>query len=178
MNTGERVHSYANAFFEAAFERWLDALHSAATALASGQHGRLTDLQASGADFALQQRAIDGLLPAGADPLMRNLLYTLAQHGDLDLLGAITEALRARVRQAEAGPIPVEVVTAIALTSEQQAALEAKLAAQYGAALSYAYRVDPTILGGMIVRVGDKLIDGSVASKLAAMKQALGVTGS
>ena len=39
------------------------------------------------------------------------------------------------------------------------------------------YRVDPAILGGLIVRVGDKLIDGSVASRLAAMKQALGVTG-
>lgn len=171
MKTGERVHSYANAFFEAAFERWLGALQSAATALA-GQ----ANLQADSADFAQQQRALDSLLPADADPLVRNLLYTLAQHGDLALLGQIVEALRGRVRQAGAGPIPVEVVTAIALADEQRAALEAKLAAQYGTALSYVYRVDPAILGGMIVRVGDKLMDGSVASKLAAMKQALGVT--
>lgn len=177
MNTGERVQSYANAFFEAAFERWLGALQGAAAALA-GQHGRLADLQGAGANFAQQQRVLDGLLPADADPLTRNLLYTLAQHGELDLLGDITEALRARVRRAEAGPIPVEVVTAIALTAEQQAALQTRLAAQYSGALSYTYRVDPAILGGMIVRVGDKLMDGSVASRLAAMKQALGVTGS
>lgn len=178
MNTGERVQSYANAFFEAAVERWLDTLHAAATALASGQHGRLADLQAGGAGFAQQQRALDGLLPSDADPLVRNLLYTLAQHDDLDLVGEVTEALRVRVRQVGSGPIPVEVLTAIALSDDQRAALEAKLAAQYGAALSYTYRVDPAILGGMIVRVGDKLMDGSVASKLAAMKQALGVTGS
>lgn len=176
MNTGERVHSYATAFFEAATERWLSPLHDAAAALAAGQGGRLAELQAGGADFAAQQRALAGLLPADADPLVRNLLYTLAEHDDLDLLGDIVETLRARVRQAEAGPIPVEVTTAIALTAEQQAALEARLVAQYGAALSYAYRVDPAILGGMVVRVGDKLIDGSVASKLAAMKQTLGVS--
>ncbi len=175
MNTGERVQSYANAFLEAAFERWLGALQGAATALA-GQHGRLADLQGVGADFALQQRALDSFLPADADPLARNLLYTLAQHGDLELLGDITEALRARVRQAEAGPVPVEVVTAIALTADQRATLETKLAAQHSGALSYTYQVDPAILGGMIVRIGDKLMDGSVASKLAAMKQALGVT--
>lgn len=174
MKTGERVQSYANAFFEAAFERWLGALQGAATALA-GQQGRLAELQAGGADFAQQQRGLDSLLPADADPLARNLLYTLAQHGDLGLLSEITEALRARMRQAEAGPIQVEVVTAIPLTGEQQSALEARLVAQYGGALSYAYQVDPAILGGMIVRVGDKLMDGSVASKLAAMKQALGV---
>lgn len=175
MNTGERAQSYANAFFEAAFERWLNTLQDVATAL-TGQHGRLAELASSGADFAQQQRALDSLLPADADPLVRNLLYTLAQHGDLGLLGEITAALHARVRQAEAGPIPVEVVTAIALTAEQRATLETRLAAQYGATLNYAYRVDPAILGGMIVRVGDKLMDGSVAGKLAALKQALGVT--
>lgn len=176
MNTGDRVHSYANAFFEAAFERWLDALQGVASAVA-GQHGRLAELTASGADFAQQQQALAGLMPADADPLVRNLIYTLAQRGELPLLGDVIEALRARVRQAGAGPTPVEVVTAIALTDEQRVTLEAKLAAQYGTALSYAYQVDPAIMGGMIVRIGDKLIDGSVASKLAAMKQALGVTG-
>ena len=72
--------------------------------------------------------------------------------------------------------MPVEVVSAIALTDEQRKSLDAKLEAQYGVNLSFSYRVDPAILGGLIVRVGDKLIDGSVASKLAAMKQTLGVT--
>jgi F-type H+-transporting ATPase subunit delta len=51
----------------------------------------------------------------------------------------------------------------------------ARLETQYGADLDVRYKVDPTILGGLIVRVGDKLIDGSVASRLAAMKQVLGV---
>ena len=43
--------------------------------------------------------------------------------------------------------------------------------------LNVHYRVDPAILGGLIVRVGDRLIDNSLAARLAAMRQTLGVTG-
>jgi F-type H+-transporting ATPase subunit delta len=78
--------------------------------------------------------------------------------------------------QAAAGPTPVEVTTATPLEPDQRQALETKLISQYGANLAYEYKVDSAILGGMIVRVGDKLIDGSVASRLAALKQTLGVT--
>ena len=88
----------------------------------------------------------------------------------------VVRPARRVVHRAEAAPVPVEVVSAIALTESSARALVAKLEAQYGANLSFSYRVDPSILGGLIVRVGDKLIDGSVASRLAAMKQALGVT--
>ena len=107
---------------------------------------------------------------------MRNLLAVLLQDGELGLLPEITAALRERARQIGAAPVPVEVVSALPLADDQQQALVAKLQAQYGSNLTFSYRVDPAILGGLIVRVGDKLIDGSVASKLAAMKQALGVT--
>jgi len=96
------------------------------------------------------------------------------QHGDLGLLPDIMAALRQR--GAEAAPIAVEVVTAAALDDDQRQTLEARLVAQHGAGLTFSYRTDPAILGGIIVRIGDKLIDGSVAGKLAAMKQALGVT--
>jgi F-type H+-transporting ATPase subunit delta len=174
MNTGERVQSYASAFFEAAFEHWLGGLEQLAGVLA--ENGALrARLQAVDVDFAVRQAALDGVMLAGADPLVRNLLYTLLQRGDLGLLGEIIGALRSRVRRAEAEPIPVEVVTAVPLDDAQRQQLMARLEAQHGAGLAYSYRVDPAILGGMIVRVGDKLIDGSVASKLAAMKQALGV---
>ena len=73
-------------------------------------------------------------------------------------------------------PVQVEVVSAVPLTDAERQTLLAKLEAQHGAGLDLRYRVDPAILGGLIVRIGDKLIDGSVASKLAAMKQVLGVS--
>jgi F-type H+-transporting ATPase subunit delta len=107
---------------------------------------------------------------------VRNLLSVLMQRGDLTLLNEVIGALRQRIRSAEVGPTAVEVTTAATLADDQRASLESKLTQQYGSALAFSYRVDPAILGGMIVRVGDKLIDGSVASRLAAMKQALGVS--
>lgn len=173
MNTAaERAQSYARAFFEAAFERWLGILDDVARKLA-GNPALLANLQSTATDFAERQVALDSFLPADTDPLVRNLLYTLLQHGELNLLPEIASSLRAR--STAAAPIPVEVTTALPLEDQQRQALEEKLAKEYGAGLAFNYRVDPAILGGIIVRVGDKLIDGSLASRLAAMRQALGV---
>jgi F-type H+-transporting ATPase subunit delta len=173
MNDG-RVQSYATAFYEAAFEHWLNALDAAAVALARNP-GLLDRLQDEQADFATRQRQLDGIVLPETDASVRNLLYTLLQRGDLSLLPQVSEALRQRVHEAETGPVPVEVVTAVPLADDQRQTLETRLRAQYGTALIYEYRIDPAILGGMIVRVGDQLIDGSVATRLAAMKQTLGV---
>jgi F-type H+-transporting ATPase subunit delta len=179
MNTQDRdlARSYAEAFFAAVFERWLHVLTDAAAALIRDE--RLTDRgQVGQMDFSARKALIDNILPGDVDLPVRNLLYTLTQRGDLRLLHEIIAALQARMARPGEAKTPVEVVSALPLTEDERAALAAKLAGQYGAGLDFAYRVDPAILGGLVVRVGDKLIDGSVASKLAAMKQALGVTGS
>jgi len=174
MNTGDRAHSYATALFEAAFERLIQPLEATAQVLAN-QPALLERLVAGDTEFETRKKALDATFTGEVDPLARNLLYSLLQRGDLPLLGEVISALHGRMSQAEAGPTPVEVVTATPLADDQRGALEAKLSAQYGGNLAYTYRVDAAILGGMIVRVGDKLIDGSVAARLAAMKQSLGV---
>ena len=175
MNTDERVQSYASAFFEAALERWATTLDGVAEAVAKNPQvaERVAHVVE---DFAARHHLLDQVIPGDADLPVRNLLLMLIQSGEVKLLPDIVVALRERVRRAEIAPVPAEVVSAIALTDEQRKSLVAKLEAQYGVNLSFSYRVDPSILGGLVVRVGDKLIDGSVASKLAAMKQALGVT--
>jgi F-type H+-transporting ATPase subunit delta len=175
MNTGDRAHTYATAFYEATFERLIGSLSAAARALVE-QPGLLQRLQSTDVDFAARQAALDGALVDGVDPIARNLLYTLLQHGDLPMLGEVITSLRAHIAQISSGPTPVEVTTATPLAPDQRQALEAKLVSQYGGNLVYAYKVDSAILGGIIVRIGDKLIDGSVASRLAALKQTLGVT--
>jgi F-type H+-transporting ATPase subunit delta len=175
MNMDELVQSYASAFFEAALERWAATLDGVAKAVA--KNPQVAERVAYVVeDFAARHHLLDQVIPSDADLPVRNLLLTLIQRDELKLLPAIVGALRERVHRAEIAPVPVEVVSAVALTDEQRRSLVAKLEAQYGVNLSFSYRVDPSILGGMIVRVGDKLVDGSVASKLAAMKQALGVT--
>jgi F-type H+-transporting ATPase subunit delta len=65
------------------------------------------------------------------------------------------------------------VTSAVELTADQRARLEEKLRKQYGGELAFDYRTDESILGGVVVRIGDVVIDGSIAGKLQAMKQKL-----
>lgn len=175
MSTPDRVRSYADAFYQAAFERWLNVLEGVAGQLGQDR-GLLDRLQAADTEFTARQPLLDRLLPSDTDAPVRNLLYTLMQHGDLAALGDVAGALRQRIVSAQAAPVVVEVVSAVALTAAEREALVGKLEAQFGSGLDCHYRVDPAILGGLIVRVGDKLIDGSLATRMAAMKQTLGVT--
>jgi F-type H+-transporting ATPase subunit delta len=175
MSTQDRARSYAEAFYEAALERWIAMLDAASDVLA--RDGSLLDrAQVGQLEFSARRSLLDGMVPSDADLPVRNLLYALAQRGDLGLLPDITLALRARMAQAAEATTRVEIVSAIPLTEAETALLTEKLAAEFGSGLEFHYRVDPAILGGLIIRAGDKLIDGSVASRLAAMKQALGVT--
>jgi F-type H+-transporting ATPase subunit delta len=175
MSTEDRARSYAEAFYEAALERWIAALDAASGVLARDR-SLLDRAQVGQVEFSARRALLDSMVPADADPPVHNLLYALAQRGDLSMLPDIAVALRARMGQTAEAATRVEIISALPLTETETALLTEKLAAEYGSGLEFQYRVDPAILGGLIVRVGDKLIDGSVASRLAAMKQALGVT--
>lgn len=65
------------------------------------------------------------------------------------------------------------ITSAVPLTEEERSRLEESLGRRFGDGLQLRYRVDDSILGGVIVRVGDRVIDGSVASKLAALRERL-----
>jgi ATP synthase F1 delta subunit len=67
----------------------------------------------------------------------------------------------------------VEVTSALPLTSAEQDTVKKDVAAKVGGAPSVAFKVDPSILGGLIVRVGDKILDGSVAGKLEGLRASL-----
>lgn len=68
---------------------------------------------------------------------------------------------------------PVGVTSALPLTPAEQASVKADLSKQLGEIKEITFDVDPAILGGLVVRVGDKVIDGSVSSKVSAMRQQL-----
>jgi F-type H+-transporting ATPase subunit delta len=69
------------------------------------------------------------------------------------------------------GPRDAVVTSAIALSPEQQTTIMQQLRAKYGPALAVDFKVDPDILGGLIVQVGDKVLDESVRSRLVAVQQ-------
>jgi F-type H+-transporting ATPase subunit b len=69
----------------------------------------------------------------------------------------------------------VEVISALPLTEEEQAVIRRDLAARSGStqAASVYFRVDPSILGGLIIHAGDRVVDGSVAGQLGDLQQSL-----
>lgn len=69
------------------------------------------------------------------------------------------------------GPRDASVTSAVALTPEQQASLTQQLRAKYGPALAVDFKVDPEILGGLIIQAGDKVLDESVRSRLVSVQQ-------
>lgn len=64
-----------------------------------------------------------------------------------------------------------EITSALPLTPEEQETVKRDVLANVGGAGTVTFRVDPTILGGLVVRVGDRLVDGSVAGQLQNLRQ-------
>lgn len=66
-----------------------------------------------------------------------------------------------------------EITSALPLTPEEQEAVKKDILSKVGAQATVSFRVDPSILGGLVVRVGDKVLDGSVAGQLESLRQNL-----
>lgn len=66
-----------------------------------------------------------------------------------------------------------EVTSALPLTPEEQETVKEDILSSLGAGATISFRVDPSILGGIIVRVGDRVIDGSVSGQLQELKQSI-----
>jgi F-type H+-transporting ATPase subunit delta len=118
--------------------------------------------------------ALDHLLPS-ASPLVRNFLHILADRARLDEVPGIAEALQALVNQ-QRGIITAEVTTAIPLDAEMERLVAQRLAAHLQRdpkLMSIRSRVDPAIIGGVVARVGDQVIDDSVRGRLERLRQTL-----
>ncbi len=105
----------------------------------------------------------------------RELLKGAADAIDLDTLRSALE----HVEHGGSGALLINatVTTAVALTDAEREIIETRLQAKHGKDLPIAYRIDPSILGGVIVRVGDRYVDGSVVARLGQLRQELTGTG-
>ncbi|HBI18847.1 MULTISPECIES: F0F1 ATP synthase subunit delta [unclassified Brevundimonas] len=101
-----------------------------------------------------------------------NFLGLLAQNGRARDLGAVVAGFE-RLYAKHAGIVAAEVVSAQPLDAKQLAAIKTALNASLGKAPELTTRVDPSILGGLKVKVGSKLFDASLKTKLDQMKFAL-----
>jgi F-type H+-transporting ATPase subunit delta len=103
---------------------------------------------------------------------LARLLELLLARGRTALLPAIAEALEERVR-ARRGIVSAEAVSAAPLTKPQALALVAVLKGVSGLEVELATRVDPALLGGLVVRMAGKTYDGSVRAQLGALRRHL-----
>jgi F-type H+-transporting ATPase subunit delta len=105
-------------------------------------------------------------------PVVGKLLLLLADGDRLMLLPDVALAYENRLME-HAQVVRAEVVTAIALPADRVAALQEGLATATGRSVQLDARVDPSIIGGAIARIGSTVFDGSVTRQLEKMKDAL-----
>jgi len=107
--------------------------------------------------------------PAG---LVWNLVQLLEKKGRLALLPQIAEQFQALVDEHR-GITHAQVLTAVAMSDDEKQALAARLSELTGKTVLIQALEEPDILGGLVARIGDRLIDGSTRSKLVALKSRL-----
>lgn len=107
-----------------------------------------------------------------ADPLVLNLLRVLNRHGRLGLLTSV--ANRARLLwEKKVGRQRVTVTSAKPLDATQQDALRESLSGMVGAEPILRYEVDPSLIGGLLVQVGDHVYDASIRNQLRLLRRQL-----
>lgn len=124
-----------------------------------------------------QERAIAALADkAGIGGLTGNLLRLVARNRRLYALPGIIEAFREMAAQHR-GEVTAEVTSAHPLSSDQVAALKAALKSKLDKDVTLETRVNPAIIGGLIVRVGSRMIDSSLRTRLMTVKTQLKEVG-
>jgi F-type H+-transporting ATPase subunit delta len=106
------------------------------------------------------------------DPITANFLGVLARNGRKGKLAEVVRFFR-RLAADHRGETTAEVVSAHPLSDDQIAALKAKLKSRAGRDVTVDARTDPTILGGLIVKLGSEMIDDSLRTKLNRLAQAM-----
>lgn len=164
------AQTYAQAVFDQAMKERLTSLKAIAAALARA--GIADQLDDATLDFSKKQELLRVHLTPGAPSEIHNLVSLLASKNHIHLLPQIIAEFEQSAQRTETRA-RAQITSAVPLTDAEKAALETKLRAQFGDDLACDYTVDAAILGGVIVRVGDKVIDGSVAGKFAELKEKL-----
>nr|WP_232237108.1 F0F1 ATP synthase subunit delta [Thiosulfatihalobacter marinus] len=124
-----------------------------------------------------QGKAIAGVADKmGLQPVLKNALGLMAGKRRLFVLPQLIDQLRAMIAE-DKGEVTAEVVTAKALTKTQSDKLAKTLAERVGKTVKINATVDDALVGGLVVKVGSKMIDTSIRSKLASLQNAMKEVG-
>ena len=164
---------YAQAAFDIAkadgtLASWRTELNDVASVLADSQ---LVSMLADAKlplerRYAIIDRALD------VSPKVRNLAKLLVQKGRSYEARAVSAAFN-RLADEHENIAHAVVTTAVALSAEQLGAITSQLSSQLGKDVRTTSVVDPSIIGGVVVKVGDRLVDGSVKTRLKRLRREL-----
>jgi len=174
---GAAARRYAQAVFEIAKEstsldKWLSDLNTLNAAF--GSREVVTNLEDPNLKEEDQRKVIsDVLKPGTVSELALNLLYLLVRRQRLALLPRIVEVYQ-QMYNKEKGIIIADVISAVPLDAAHQKRVSEQLSRITGSkTVELHVHQDPRILGGLITRIGDELIDASVATRLADLSERL-----
>lgn len=173
MAAQQSARRFAQAAFQIAeqadqFDEWQRDLTTIAEAFQNDELATL--LNSPHVPVANKLKALEEVFGDGVSPLARNLAGLLASRSAVSVVPAIRDHFGA-ILDARKGVVRADVTTAVQLDDKQVARLAKTLSEVVGADVSVESHVDPEVLGGMIARVGDKVIDGSVRTRLQEMKR-------
>jgi F-type H+-transporting ATPase subunit delta len=168
---------YATALFELARdEKQLEAVGASLTSVRAGLRDS-ADLQAlTTSPLIGREDAVRGIAAAAGamqlDPITAKFLGVLAQNRRLGQLESVIRYFNLLAAHHR-GETTAEVTSAHPLNDDQVAALKANLKSRLGRDVAVDLTVDPTILGGLVVKVGSQMIDGSIRTKLNTLAHAM-----
>jgi F-type H+-transporting ATPase subunit delta len=141
---------------------------------AYGESAELRNILASPAVSQEEKRGVAEKVAArlGASKIVRNFLFVVIDHQRTQLLPEIFESFQNVLRDRQ-GVTEAEVFSAVALNDAQKKEMTQTLERVTGKKVEAKFSLDPSLLGGALVRVGDTIYDGSLRNRLDGMRERL-----
>lgn len=174
MRTTSVARRYAKALFDVTQsvgdpQAWVSALEAVASALSDPD---LADtLRSPQLSTEQKMAAVTEAFPDLPSEL-RNLVWLLIQRRRLDILPGVAAAFSSLVDDM-LGRTEAQVVTARTLSTDELMAIGDHLKVRTGRTVKLQTSTDPALIGGIVIRIGDELIDASVATRLERLRQRL-----
>ena len=142
--------------------------------LVSANQGMRMLVESPAITWAEQTKAITAVLEkGGADALTVKFVGTVASNGRLHALSKIISAFLAEHARRR-GEVSAEVISAVEMDDARRARVEQAVSKLAGSdKLSLSMRVDPSLIGGLVVRIGSRMIDTSIRTKLNRLETAM-----
>lgn len=173
MAADEVIHGYAEALFnvvqaEGEIERVEDELYRFSKVI-DGNHELKQALSDKAIDRGQRIKVLEDLLADKVSPHTLGLLTFIVGQGRARQMPQILQELSALAAEAR-NAVVAEVRSATPLDSRQRAALQSALSKATGKKVAVKVTVDPSLIGGIVAKIGETIIDGSVKRRLEQLK--------